>query len=180
MDIKPLYKRWWVWFLILALIGGIASIFHGEDAEITKDETTQGTKIKETQEEAIDLSWDGLKGQIVGKSNKNYLDITNNKPTDIRNDVTNKWKKSTIAENIEIEKYLLSYKDLYMEEGDTHFIINFNYNTTTVVNYTGGLLHADIKEYVSKEEHDAKKIGGGMLLKSLIVYPDGDIEEAGG
>ena len=53
MDKKPLYKRWWVWFLILALIGGIVSLFDGEDAEKPKDDIATGTEIEETQEEVI-------------------------------------------------------------------------------------------------------------------------------
>lgn len=36
---KPIYKRWYVWFLVLAIIGGIMSVFEkDEPEEITKEE----------------------------------------------------------------------------------------------------------------------------------------------
>lgn len=133
------------------------------------------------QEEQSGITWDDLKDEdnIVGKSDKDFKELTKSKPTDVRNDTTGKWKKSTVSENVNLEEYLLSYVDLYMEDGDVHFIINFNYNTTTRVNYNGGLINASVMEYERKEEHDAKTIGSGMLLKSYAIYPDGDIEEVG-
>lgn len=131
------------------------------------------------QDPAEESVWDDMKDKdkIVGNSDENFKEITKSKPGKVRNDKTGNWKKVTIAENVDIEDYLLSYADHYMDDGEVHYIINFNYNTTTVVNKMGGLLYADIKEYVNKEEHDAVKIGSGMELKSYIIYPDGDIEE---
>jgi len=114
---------------------------------------------------------------IVGKSEKDFSDISNSKPRDVRNDVTGNWRKTTISEGIDIEEYALSYQDLHMNEDEVHHIINFTYNTTTWLNEIGGLLYVDIKEYVDKEEHDAKTLGSGMVLKSYVIYPDGDIQE---
>lgn len=39
------------------------------------------------------------------------------------------------------------------------------------------LIYVTVLEYVDKEEHDAKELGGGMLLADYMIYPDGDIEE---
>lgn len=147
-----------------------------ESPEIIEDVKAE---TQETVKEVDHLMWDDLKDKdkIIGKSDKDFKELTKSKPLDVRNDTTGKWKKSTISESIDLEEYLLSYVDLYMEDGDVHFIINFNYNTTTRVNYNGGLINASVMEYERKEEHDAKTIGSGMLLKSYVIYPDGDIEE---
>ena len=141
-----------------------------------KDETKKDEPVVEEEE---DSSWDDLKEQdkIIGKSDKDYSEVSKSKPRDVRNDVTGKWRITTIAESVDIEEYALSYADLHMKDDEVHFIVNFNYKTTTVINKMNGLLYVDIKEYEKKEEHDAKKLGGGMLLKSYVIYPDGDIQE---
>ena len=49
-----------------------------------------------------------------------------------------------------------------MKEGEVHFVINFNYKTTTVLNKMAGIFYVDVREYISKEEHDAAVLGSGM------------------
>lgn len=144
--------------------------------EDTSEETSSDESNKNDEE---DITWDDLKDKdkIIGKSDKDFLDISKSKPTDVRNDVTGNWRKTTISQSVDIEEYALSYRDLHMKEGEIHHIINFALNTTTWLSEMGGLLYVDIKEYVDKEEHDAKTLGSGMLLKSYVIYPDGDIEE---
>src|SRR5699024_5363047 len=99
------------------------------------------------------------------------------KPRDVRNDKTGKWKVFTIAENTDLLDYALSYSDKYMEDDEIHFIVNFNYDTTTWLNNMNGLLYVDIREYVKKEEHDASTLGSNITLKSYVIYPDGDIQK---
>lgn len=144
------------------------------DEEIAKKEATNEETPKEDE-----LTWDDVKtkDKIVGKSDKDYSELTNSKSSKVRNDKTGNWRKSTIAENVDIEEYILSYSDLHMDEDEVHFIINFNYNTTTWITEMHSLLYVDIREYVEKEEHDAKTLGNGMTLISYVIYPDGDIEE---
>lgn len=98
---------------------------------------------------------------------------------EVRNDVTGKWRVAKIAENIDIEKYVLSYYENYFENDDEiHAIINFNFKTTTKITVMGEFLDVTIYEYVKKEEHDAKMLFSGMVLKEYRVYLDnGDIEE---
>src|SRR5699024_6903134 len=124
-----------------------------------------------------DVTWDDLKENIIGKSDKNFKDASKVKPSKVRNDNTGNWKLTKIAESIDIEDYALSYSDLHMNDGEVHFIVNFNYNTTTTLNKMNDLLYVDIHEYEKKEEHDASTLGNGMLLKSYVIYPDGDIQE---
>lgn len=148
------------------------------EQEIEEKKEDKQEEITEVEEEE-DVSWDDLKNKdkIIGKSDKDFSTISKSKPSDVNNDVTGNWKKYTIADNINIEEYALSYKDLYMHEDEVHFIINFNYKTTTMLSQLNGLLYVDVKEYVDKEEHDAKQLGSGMDLANYKIYPDGDIEE---
>lgn len=147
-----------------------------EEPENQDEAQENGSTIDEKPEES---TWDDLKEQdrIIGKSDKDFSEVTKSKPNDVRNDVTGNWRILKISENVNIEEYALSYADMYMKDDEVHFIVNFNYHTTTWLNELGGLLYVDIREYEKKEEHDAKKLGNGMLLKSYVIYPDGDIQE---
>lgn len=136
------------------------------------------TILKEIDEER-DSVWADVKelDKIVGKSDKDFESVEKDEATEVTNDNTGSWRKTSIAENINIEEYALSYYDTYMEDDEVHHIINFTRNTTTWLNYMGGRLFVDIKEYVKGEEHDASMLGSGVLLASFVIYPDGDIEE---
>jgi len=154
-----------------------------QENETTEQEAEENEEVDvsvdEEASEVEDTTWDDLKNQdnIVGKSDKDFSDVSTSDPTDVRNDTTGNWRKSTITENVKIEEYALSYQELHMEADEVHHIINFTNNTTTWLNNLGGLLYVDVKEYVDGEEHDAATLGSGMLLKSYIIYPDGDVEE---
>ncbi|MCI9615613.1 MAG: hypothetical protein HFG93_10715 [Dorea sp.] len=99
----------------------------------------------------------------------------------VRNDTTGKWKLVKIADNINIEKYALSYYDKYFESDDEiHAIVNFNYNTTTKLSVFGDKLDVEVHEYVDKEEHDANILYSGMVYENFQIYLDnGDIEKIG-
>lgn len=167
--------------LVLVFVSVLFVFVGCNDKEETNnnDEELNDTQKDDIENDKEDISWDDVKDgdKIIGKSDKDFSDISKSKPSEVRNDKTANWRKSTISENVDIVEYLLSYSDLYMEDDEVHYIINFNYNTTTVVNKMDGLLYADVKEYEEKEEHDASTIGSGMLLGEYIIYPDGDIEE---
>lgn len=97
----------------------------------------------------------------------------------MRNDVTGNWRISTIAESIDIQEYAVSYYNKYFtNDTEIHAIVNFTYNTTTKISIMGNLLDVCIYDYVDGEEHDAKLLFGGTLLKEYFVNIDnGDIEE---
>ena len=51
-------------------------------------------------------------------------------------------------------------------------------SSTTKISVMGNLLDVSVYEYVDKEEHDAKLLFSGMLLKEYHVNIDnGEIEE---
>lgn len=99
--------------------------------------------------------------------------------SDVRNDVTGNWRISTIAENVDIQEYALSYyKEYFKDDKEIHAIVNFNYKTTTKISVIGNTLDVSIYDYVDGEEHDAKLLFSGTLLKEYSVNMDnGSIEE---
>lgn len=191
---KSIYKRWWFWLIAVIVVGSwivggdetgeLSDQDKGSAVEVEVDED-KGEEPQDEPQEASkkdaedDENWDDLKNKdnIVGTSDKDYSEVSKQKPSEVRNDVTGNWRKVTLAEDIDFEDYAKSYQELHMEEGETHFIVNFNRKTTTVINEFNSLLYVDIHEYVEKEEHDANKIGSGMVLINYVIYPDGDIEE---
>ena len=57
----------------------------------------------------------------------------------VRNDNTGNWRISLIAENIDMSEYALDYyKQYFTDDSEIHFIVNFNYNTTTKIMNMGG------------------------------------------
>lgn len=157
-----------------------------EQASAEKKEAKEEKKDKETEKEDTetesnedDITWDDLKDKdkIIGKSNKDFKELTKSKPSKVRDDKTGDWRVSTISKSVDITEYALSYKDLYMEEGQTHFIVNFSLNTTTWLSYYAGILQVETRERVDKEEHHADTLGRGMTLKNYKIYPDGDVQE---
>lgn len=152
-----------------------------QEEEKTTEETTEEAATEEESEEPVEeeTSWDDVKNMnnIVGNSDKDFTELTDSSPSEVRNDNTGNWRYITISENVDMEEYALSYEELHMNEDEVHFIINFNYNTTTMLNNLDGLLYLDVYEYEDGEEHDASTLASGVFLKSYAVYPDGDIEE---
>lgn len=97
----------------------------------------------------------------------------------VRNDTTGNWRISCIAENLEMKDHALEYYNQYFtDDSEIHFIVNFNYNTTTKIMVSGGQLDVTVQDYVPKEEHDANVLGSGTLLGEYFVDKEtGEIEQ---
>lgn len=78
-----------------------------------------------------------------------------------------------------MSQYALDYYSRYFtDDSEIHFIVNFNYNTTTKIMVSGGQLDVTVQDYVSKEEHDANVLGSGTVLTEYLVDKDtGEIEQ---
>lgn len=186
-------------FVIICLIViffGIKSLFTPSDngnqeekpqtseavSETKLEETEESAKVEETQteEESQELEVEHRSGDtIVGISNKDIEDLKPVFYKSVINDVTGNWRYATIADNIDIEEYALSYyKNYFGADNEVHAIINFTRNTTTRLNYSGGVITVTILDYVDGEEHDAKQLFSGEVLGTYYVYTDnGDIEK---
>ena len=161
---KPIYKKWWFWVLIIIIL--IAIIGNSGNKDTDNDTTDISTNVSEQQSED-------------SQNTNSALDEISFSVSDVRNDVTGNWRISTIADNIDMVDYAIEYYNKYFESDDEiHAIVNFNYNTTTKISVIGNLLDVSVYEYVDKEEHDAKLLFSGMLLKEYHINKDtGEIEE---
>lgn len=98
----------------------------------------------------------------------------------VMNDVTGRWRISSIASSKDITEYVADYYNtLFSSDDEVHAIVNFSLNTTTSVSVLpDGRLDVVIHEYIDGEEHDAKALFGGMLLKEYFINPQtGEFEE---
>ncbi len=155
---KAFYKKWWFWLIIIVVLAGIFgsggkdkdAVQTASENESSTTETSEDSKQTDSESEGIDF--------VV---------------SDVRNDVTGKWRKSLIAENVEPKDYALDYyKQYFKSDDEIHAIINFNYNTTTKLSVMDNLLDVTIYEYVNKEEHDAKVLFSGMVLDEYFIDID--------
>ena len=156
---KPIFKKWWVWIIVIILISGA----FGSKEELNEVQETKDI-VKSEEIEKKSSSLDGINFTI----------------SNVRNDSTGNWRISTIAENIKMEESALDYYKKYIKDDkEIHAIINFNFKTTTKISViTDRLLDVSVYEYVDKEEHDAKKLFGGVLLREYHINTEnGNIEK---
>lgn len=123
------------------------------------------TKEETTEEETTEAS-------ALAEYNIMYQDY-------VRNDKTGRWRLARMAESVPTVDIALDYyKEYFQSDDELHFVINFTLNTTTSIARYDNYLDVCVREYVSKEEHDAVMLGSGMLLKEYWVYVDtGEVEE---
>lgn len=97
----------------------------------------------------------------------------------VRNDATGNYRIMKIAEDVQIEDIALDYyKKYFSDSKEVHFVINFSKNTTTSITDMGTLLDVTVHEYINKEEHDAKVLGGGKVLAQYQVNKEsGKVEK---
>lgn len=81
----------------------------------------------------------------------------------VKGDSTGKWKITKLADSTPTADFAVEYANAFMTDNDIHFIVNFTLKTTSMLKLYNGTLEVRTTEYVEKEEHDASKIGGGML-----------------
>lgn len=99
----------------------------------------------------------------IGGSGLTYYDS-------VRNDSTGKWRCSVIYTSANMVDHALNYyKTFFKSDDELHFICNLGLKTTTKICVVGDKLQVDVREYVDKEEHDAKIMNSGMLLASYLV-----------
>ena len=125
------------------------------------------------------VSTDSSSSEDPAVSQSSALDEISFAVNPVRNDVTGNWRISLIADNIDLTDYALEYYQKYFtDDKEIHFIVNFNYNTTTKISVIGGQLDVTVQDYVSKEEHDAKILGSGTVLAEYFVdKTTGEIEK---
>ena len=149
---------------------------------IKQEETTEPAAAEDTQEKSEESETQEVphRDGMYGISDKNCHDIdatfSRNK---VRNDVTGKWRVSTISADVQMVEYAKDYYQWkFTSDDEIHCIVNFYNNTTTKIQYLSGNLFVTVHEYVKGEEHDANLMFSGTVLQDFIVYLDnGDIEQ---
>lgn len=149
---------------------------------IKQEETTEPAATEDTQVESKEPETQEVphRDGMYGISDKNCHDIdatfSRNK---VRNDVTGKWRVSTISADVQMVEYAKDYYQWkFTSDDEIHCIVNFYNNTTTKIQYLSGNLFVTVHEYVKGEEHDANLMFSGTVLQDFIVYLDnGDIEQ---
>ena len=186
---KPIWKKWWFWLIVILIIGCIGSDSDdttqqpnsetvtnvGDDTNDNtanvSDDTTQKSETTVNNEPESEPTETTEKEQTSECIGKNIDDIDAHfRVSKVRNDVTGNWRISSIDESINMEEYALSYyKKYFSNDTEIHAIVNSSYNTTTQISVVFNTLNVSIYEYVDGEEHDAKLLFSGMLLKQYSV-----------
>lgn len=163
---KPISKRGWFWIIVAVVL--IAPFWnHGENGIENRIKGVAENMVEEqnpTECQDEDAANDDL----------DFLVLT------VNNDVTGNWRVATISKDIQMEEHAVEYyKKYFQSDNEIHAIVNFYYRTTTSISVLfGNILDVTVFEYVDKEEHDAKLLFSGMLLKEYFVNIDtGEIEE---
>lgn len=146
---KPIYKKVWFWVVIgILVLIGCAGGNSGSPRETEKDAV------------AIEDNADDTANEDDSRINGVSFSISN-----VRNDVTGKWRIALIAEPIVMDEYAFEYyKKFFKSDDEIHAIVNFTYKTTTRISKTPVGLNVTTHEYVEGEEHDAKTLFSGMVL----------------
>lgn len=173
---KPFYKKWWFWVIIaVILISVIAGAGGGKDKEQPKNQppVVDSKDPKEVDTPADDA--DAARSAFAESMGNGTVLFDES----VRNDVTGKWRLLRVSSPEDIVDHAVDYYNAYFGSDDEiHFVVNFTLGTTTRISCAAGSLFVDELEYVSGEEHDAKILASGDLLKQYIVHLDtGKVED---
>lgn len=167
MEEKPFYKKWWFILLAVMIVASLSSLAFGDDEDEVEADEPKTEEVAETDdvvEEDVD--------EDVKDDNEIPQEIKDLNITDVREDVTGNWKKAVDSKNFNMPENAMAYYGEYMEDEEIHYLVSFATNTTTSISSVGNDLEVNIYEYVKKEEHSAKTLGSGMLLKTYHINKD--------
>jgi len=170
---KPIYKRQWFWLVIVLVVLSACA---------PKDGTTKRAKETPAVSESATTAPADPKVEAQENLKAKLSDGSVLFSSSVRNDVTDLWRLLRYYSGVDILPYALDYYEAFFASDDeVHCVVNLGLETTTVITASGGMLFAQVHEYVDGEEHDAKILGGGTLLKSYnIDMASGEIEDVTG
>ena len=99
---------------------------------------------------------------------------------DVQNDVTGNWRLAEYSESDSQESFAIDYyKAFFEDDKEIHAVINMTTRTTACLSMIdSNIIDVTIHDYIEGEEHDAKALFGGDVMKEFWVYIDsGKIEE---
>ena len=123
--------------VLLALALGLTAC--GGSTSSTASSTASSAPASSVSESAAESTSAAPESEAPAESSP--LDGIKFTVSKVRNDSTGNWRISLIAENIDMSEYALDYyKQYFTDDSEIHFIVNFNYNTTTKIMVVGGQL----------------------------------------
>lgn len=175
---KPKKKKWWV-ILIVAVVIIFALFGCGGNDDTETAENNDNVEVSETQDEETTTEETTTEDTDITAIQKNLKDTYDLKGgSSVRNDVTESWTIETIAnaEAIDPTVWAEDYVKAYWNEDiKVMWVVNFANNTTTSINTSdGSMIFITQRDYVDKEEHDAKALGSGTVLAEWVLYHDED------
>lgn len=151
-----------------------------ENDEIAKsDKPMEGDEITES-DKPMESNEPAESEETVKNGTYDLDDISVTFSDSVRNDVTGNWRLAKVATNTDITQYASAYHDMFIKsDQEIHAVVNFTLNTTTRISMlTSDLMDITVLEYVDGEEHDAKELFGGTLLKQYqLTLSTGALEE---
>ena len=145
-----------------------------EEQEEQEVEVKEDTTTEEEQTVEENTTTDSIDKTALAKELESKYGLKGG--TSVRNDVTNSWTIEAIAsaEAIDPSTWAYDYVQAYWKEGiKLMWIVNFSNRTTTSISTSdGSMLIVSQRDYVEDEEHDAKELGTGTVLREWIIYHD--------
>lgn len=167
-------------WLLIGIIGSLGKKGDNKDntTEMVTESITDDESVNVT-EEALDteeVSEDDEKAKLQEELKDKYSLIYNG---EVRNDNTGNWRYSGYTENDSQETFASEYyKAFFEDDKEIHAVINFTNKTTAKLAVVGEKIDVTIYEYVDGEEHDAKELFSGDVLKQYFVnISDGSVED---
>ena len=176
---KPFYKKWW--FILIAVLFVFSVLSKG--ANKSKNDTSSMNNRPKTTQSPTPTPQPTAVVNDLKSEKKDALEEKENLVWrgKVRNDVTGNWRLSMYSSKDSQEKLAFEYYDAFFESDDEiHAVINAALKTTARINPIKGMgiLDVSILKYIEGEEHDAKLLFSGNLIKQYWVYTDtGVIEE---
>ena len=181
---KPIFKKWWFWVIIAVVL--IIIIAGSGGSKDKPKETTPATQTNEPAKTAPTTAPTSKPTEAPKTDPKEEQKEELKKKEalvwfgDVRNDTTGNWRLSEYSESDSQETFAVDYYKAFFEnDKEIHAVINMTNKTTACLSMIdSNTIDVTIHEYVKGEEHDAKVLFGGDVLKEFWVYIDsGKIEE---
>lgn len=183
---KSLTKKWWFWVIVMIVIFAIIGSFGSSDsdksetkeAKITDTSAIKATSATSDEAESLESTdrsenKEALKEALKDKEGLVWFG-------DVRNDVTGNWRLAEYASSDTLVTFAAEYYNAFFDsDKEIHAVINMSTHVTGQISkIMDDTLDVTLYEYVDGEEHDAKELFSGMLLKEyLVTISTGDIEE---
>ena len=129
-----------------------------KEEKATTVQATEKQQAKETQKKKVESGTYDIDGASFV-----FTDYVND-------DTTGNWKLSKTADQVPVKKYALDYyKKIFNNDDEVHAVVNFTYKQTAAIKCLGNMLDVTVHEYVPKEEHSAKTLFGGRVIKEYQI-----------